>query len=119
MDREVAYYLTVSGDCPTKSFMESLPGKAAKKVAWVIDLLEDLDRVPEMYFSKMAGTDEIWECRTTFGSNAYRVLAFIDGHKILLAQGFKKKAQKTPLAEIERAERYRRDYFQRKREKGL
>ena len=81
MGREIVYYLTASGECPTKIFMESLPAKDAKKVAWVIDLLEDLDRVPDMYFSKMAGTDEIWECRATFGSNAYRVLAFIDGHK--------------------------------------
>ena len=119
MDREVAYYLTVSGDCPAKEFMESLPSKAARKVAWVIDLLEDLDRVPELYFSKMAGTEEIWECRATFGSNAYRILAFMDGHKILSAQGFKKKTPKMPPVEIERAERYRRDYFQRKREKSL
>ena len=118
MGRVAAYYQTVAGELPVRFFLDSLPAQAAKKVSWVIDLLEDLDRVPEIYFSKMPGTDSIWECRATFGSKQYRVFAFMDGQKIVLTHGFTKKTRKTPVREIERAERYRHDYFQRKKGGG-
>ena len=115
MGGEIDYYLTSSGECPMKVFLDSLPGKAAAKVLWLVKLVRDLDRVPVVYFSKMSGTNEIWECRTTFGSNNYRVFAFMDGAKVILTHGFIKKTQKTPLIELERAQRYRSDYFERKK----
>ena len=96
--------------------MDSLPGKAAGKVVWVLKLLGSLENVPAVYFSKMSGTEQVWECRATFGSNAYRVFAFMDGQRVVLTHGFVKKTWKTPSMEIERAERYRKDYFERKRE---
>ncbi len=91
--------------------MDSLPSKPAQKVTWTLSLLEDLEIIPSHYFSKMPGTDEIWECRTKFGSNIYRVLAFWDKGEVVLTHGFVKKTQKTPKNEIERAESYKRDYF--------
>ena len=97
-------------------FLDSLPAKATQKIQWVLGLLEDLERVPEIYFSKMSGTDEIWECRATFSSKQYRVLAFMDGARVLLTHGFIKKTWRTPPGEIQRAERYRQDYFRRKGE---
>jgi len=91
-----------------------LPGKVAQKIVWVFRLLEDMDRVPASYFKKLAGTEDIWECRIQFGSNAYRIFCFFMNNSVVLTHGFVKKSQKTPAGEIERAEAYRRDFFKRR-----
>ncbi len=114
MSRELLFYRTTSGKCPVQEFLDSLPGKVAQKVTWVLSLVEDLEGVPTQYFTKMPGTADIWECRIKQGSNIYRVFAFWDGKKVILTHGFIKKTQKTPGNEIEKAESYKRDYFQRK-----
>lgn len=118
MSKTVIFYRTVDGKCPVQEFLDSLSGKAAQKVAWVLNLFEDLDVVPSTYFKKLVSTDEIWECRIQFGSNAYRIFCFFDGNSVVvLSHGLIKKTQKTPQQEIERAETYRKDYLQRRRKK--
>ena len=114
MNREILFYKTSTQKCPVEEFLDSLPSKVAQKVTWVLGLLEDLDVIPAQYFAKMPGTDDIWECRIRLGSNIYRIFAFWDGGRIVLTHGFIKKTQKTPGNEIEKAESYKRDYFQRK-----
>lgn len=115
MGKTVIFYRTADGKCPVEEFLDSLPGKAAQKVTWVLKLLEDLAIVPSSYLKKLVDTEEIWECRMQFGSNAYRIFCFFDGHSVVvLTHGIIKKVQKTPQREIERAETYRRDYLQRR-----
>lgn len=114
MNREILFYWTVNQKCPVEDFLDSLPSKAAQKVTWVLGLLEDLEIIPAQYFTKMPGTDDIWECRAKLGSNIYRIFAFWDGNKIILTHGFIKKTRKTPANEIEKAENYKKDYSQRK-----
>jgi phage-related protein len=114
MSRTVIFYKTGDGKCPVKEFLDALPGRAAQKVAWVLNLLEDLDIVPSSYFKKLVGTEDIWECRIQFGSNAYRIFCFFFNNSVVLTHGFVKKSQKTPAREIERAEAYRRDFFKRR-----
>jgi len=111
--RKVIFYRTVNNKCPAEDFLDSLPGKAAQKVIWVLKLLEDLEIIPAHYFSKMSGTDDLWECRIKLSSNIYRVLAFWHGDEIILTHGFIKKTQKIPINEIAKAESYKKDYFQR------
>ena len=118
MGKTVIFYKTIEGKCPVKDFLDSLPGKVAQKVAWVLSLLEDLEVVPSTYFKKLVGTEEIWECRIQFASNAYRIFCFFEGNSVvILTHGFTKKTQKTPQQEIERAEAYRRDYLKRRLKK--
>ena len=113
--REVVFYKTVSGECPVREFLDSLPGKAAQKVVWVLILLEELDVLPANYFKKLHGSDEVWECRVQFGSAAYRIFCFFAGSSVvILTHGMRKKVQKTPRREIERAEDFRKDYLRRK-----
>lgn len=98
-----------------EDFLDSLPGKIAQKIAWVLQLVEERDVLPVSYFKKLVNTD-IWECRTQFGSNSYRILCFYDNENVvILTHGFMKKTQKTPPAEIERAVQYMNDYLQRSR----
>jgi phage-related protein len=112
--KTVTFYRTAEGNCPVQEFLDSLPGKVAQKIVWVLTLLEDMDIVPASYFKKLAGTEEIWECRIQFGSNAYRIFCFFLNNSVVLTHGFVKKSQKTPAREIERAEAYRRDFFRRR-----
>ena len=99
-----------------QDFLDSLPGKVAQKVTWVLKLLEDLHIIPSTDFKKLTGTEGIWECRIQFGSNAYRIFCFFINSIVILTHGFVKKSQKTPVHEIERAEAYRRDFLKRRRE---
>jgi phage-related protein len=114
VNRTVIFNRTVDGKCPVKEFIDSLPGKVAQKIVWVLKLLEDLEIVPSSYFKKLVGTEEIWECRIQFGSNTYRIFCFFIDNSVILTHGFVKKSQKTPAGEIERAEAYRRDFLKRR-----
>jgi phage-related protein len=113
--RAVTFYTTVSGNCPIKEFLDSLPAKAAQKVTWVLGLLEDLDIVPSSYFKKIVDAEEIWECRIQSGSNTYRIFCFFIGNSVIvLTHGLVKKSQKTPKQEIEKAQTYRKDFLKRR-----
>ena len=113
--KQINFYRTQSGHCPVEEFLDSLTGKQAQKVAWVLQLIEDLDPVPRQYFKKLVNTDGIWEVRIQFGGNIFRLLGFLDGDKLLiLTSGFAKKTQKTPRQEIATAEKRKRDYLNRR-----
>jgi len=115
MKRKVFFYRSADGKCAIVDFVNTLPGKAAQKVAWVLRLLEELEFVPSTYLAKLPGTNEIWECRISFSSNAYRILCFFTNKSaVVLTNGFIKKKKKTPRSEIEKAEAYRRDFQARK-----
>ncbi|MHB1680841.1 MAG: type II toxin-antitoxin system RelE/ParE family toxin [bacterium] len=114
MRRTVIFYKTQEGRCPVKEFLDSLGGKVAQKIVWVLNLLEDLDNIPSLYFKKLTGSDGIWECRIKYGSNIYRIFCFmLDNSSVVLTHGFIKKTQKTPASEIERAEKYKSDFIKR------
>jgi hypothetical protein len=59
--KTVTFYRTADGKCPVQEFLDSLPGKVAQKIVWVLTLLEDMDIVPASYFKKLAGTEDINE----------------------------------------------------------
>lgn len=112
--KEVIFYETASGQKPIESFLESLSAKEAQKVAWVLNLIEELDRVPSQYFKKLTETDELWEVRVIVGSNIFRLLGFFYGTNLLvLAHAFQKKTQKTPRQAIKLAEKRKQEYFER------
>jgi phage-related protein len=116
MPRTVIFYKTVDGKCPVQEFLDSLSGKVAQKVLWTLNLLEDLEIVPSIYFKKLTGTGDIWECRIQYGSNIYRIFCFFDSHSVVvLTHGLVKKCQKTPQREIEKAESYRKDFLRRRK----
>ncbi len=115
MNRKVIFYRTNDGKCPVEDFLDSLPGKVAQKVTWVLQILETYDILPAIYFKKLSNSD-IWECRIQFGSNIYRIFCFYDiGSIIILTHGIIKKSQKTPKKEIEKAEYYKKDYLLRRK----
>lgn len=58
--------------------------------------------------------DGIFEIRNKVGNDINRIFYFfVIGQKIILTNGFIKKTQKTPKAEIALAKKYRNDYLNR------
>lgn len=97
------------------SFLESLPEKTQRRIYYNIDLICGGVK-DERLFKKLEGT-EIWEVRTLYGGNAYRLLSFWDNEEdtlIVASNGFIKKTNKTPRKEIEKAENIKIEYFKNK-----
>jgi len=114
--REIRFYRTPSGDSPVEEFLDSLPGKTAQKIVWVMRLVEELERVPASYLKKLTGTDDIWEIRIQVGNDTYRILSFFDGEGYLvLNHAFQKKTPKIPARYIRLAESRKREYLNKAR----
>jgi len=113
--REIQFYRTETGYCPVEQFLDSLSGKQAQKVTWVLKLIEELDFIPVQYFKKLVNTDDIWEVRVQTGTNIFRFLGFIDNEQmVILNHAFQKKSQKTPMKEIKVSESRKKDYLRRR-----
>jgi len=105
-----------SGNCPVEKFLDSLNAKQARKVLWVLQFVEELDRVPAQYFKKLVNTEDIWEVRVQLGKEIFRLLGFFDSSRlIVLNHAFQKKTQKTPTGAIALAEKRKRDYLRMKK----
>jgi phage-related protein len=114
--RKILFYKTASGQNPIENFLDSLSSKQAQKVTWVLKLVEDLERVPSIYFKKMVNTQDLWEVRVVIGSNIFRFLGFFDGPDlVVLAHAFQKKTPETPKQAIKIAEERKKEYFRRKK----
>ena len=112
--REILFYRTKSGACPVEEFLDSLTGQQAQKVAWVLRLVDEIDRVPAQYFKKLVNTDGIWEIRAESGGDVFRLLGFLHGTRfVVLNHAFRKKTQKTPQADIRLAEQRKTEYLRR------
>ena len=113
--RTVNFYRLPNGQSPVEVFLDSLTGKQAQKVTWVLKLIEELDIVPIQYFKKLVDSENIWEVRIQFGNDIFRLLGFFEsGALLILTNGFAKKKQKTPPQEIELAVTRKNDYLKRK-----
>ena len=90
--------------------------KVQKKILWTLRVIEDLDRIPEIYFKHLEGTDGLYEIRVQSGSDIFRIFCFFDDKNlVVIGHGFQKKTQKTPEREIERGEKIKREYYEEKK----
>ena len=114
--RTVNFYRLPNGQSPVEVFLDSLTGKQAQKVSWVLQLIEELDVVPIQYFKKLVDSENIWEVRIQFGNDIFRLLGFFEsGALLILTNGFAKKKQKTLPQEIELAVTRKNDYLKRRK----
>lgn len=99
-----------------KAFVRLQPLKAQQKITYNIRKVESGVMDKEL-FKKLDNT-EIWELRTLFNGECYRLLAFWDTEieaLVIATHGIVKKTQKTPKKEIEKAQAIRKDYFNDKK----
>jgi len=108
----VEFYKDRKERCFTIKFLNGLQIKVrAKFVKWVEKLEKEGPDLPRPYADTVKG--KIRELRVGFGSNEYRVLYFFFGKRVIVTHGFIKKTDKVPAREIEKAERYMKDFLQR------
>jgi len=90
--------------------------KVREKIDYSIKMVLDLDPVPQKFFKKLIGTD-LYEIRTEYGGNIYRIFCFFDkGNLVVLLHGITKKSQKTPIKELAKAKRLQKEYYDGKEE---
>ena len=120
----VEFYETQDGECQVWDFLEGLRIKAAsnkdariqhKQASLYIELLQQNGTHMNENITKHL-EDGIWELRP--GNNRVFYFFFHDDIFVLLHQ-FRKKSQKTPKREIEKAKRERDDYLSRKENNKL
>ena len=94
-----------------EEFFEKQREKVKAKIIWTLELIQELDRIPETYLKHIENTDGLFEIRIQQGSDIYRIFCFFDqGQLIILTNGFQKKTQKTPKKEIEKALKIKQEY---------
>lgn len=96
------------------SFLKKLTLNEKVKLEKAILLLETEDKIPHHYIKFIR--DGIYEYRVNYVNNEFRVFFIYDGNTIVvLFNGFKKKTQKTPQIEIEKAINLKNMYYEQKR----
>ena len=96
-------------------FIDNLEEKAREKIYYNIKKAQVTN--DKELFKKLK--NEIWEFRTLFNKTHYRLFAFWDkvGNSetvVISTHGLIKKTDKTPVADLEKAERLRKFYFEQK-----
>ena len=90
--------------------------KVKAKIIWTIELIEELERVPETYLKHIESTQGLYEIRVKQGRDIFRIFCFFDeGQLIIVTSGFQKKTQKTPKKEIDRALKIMEEYENEKK----
>ena len=86
------------------------------KIIWTFELIEELQKVPEIYLKHIKNTEGLFEIRIQQGGDIFRIFCFFDkGQLVVLANGFQKKSQKTPRQEIDKALKIKKEYESEKK----
>ncbi len=110
----VDFYQEEDGSKPVGQFIRNLSLQMKAKVIGDLHLLEEYGNLAREPLSKHL-EDGIFELRSKVGTDIVRILYFFEENRIIIAtNGFVKKQQKTPRAEIELAKRRRTYHFSKK-----
>lgn len=101
-----------------EEFTNSIENNPKKKLFQAIRKTKD--RLFGPWFTKLKSSDGIFEFRVDDSGKFYRLFAFWDteGEEetlVVATHGLIKKTNKTPPAEIRKAEQIKRDYFEEKK----
>jgi phage-related protein len=108
MVREIIAYKSYYCD-----FMAKLSDKEQIKIRRALLLFSDTERIPSHFIKYIE--DGIYEFRVNYGNNEFRIFFIFDGEKlVILFNAFRKKTQKTPQKEIDKAKRLKKEYYEDK-----
>lgn len=108
---KVEFFITELGHVPAEEWLDTLPLSVQEKFAALFAWIGDHGKIwNERKFKHLTGTDQIFE----FKIEANRVLCFFFfGKRIILTHGFRKKGDKAPKKEIQKAEEYKKNFERR------
>ena len=73
-------------------FFNAQPQKVRDKIIKILDIIEQVERIPMTYLKYIEGTNGLFEVRVQLGSNIFRIFCFFDGNKfVILLTGFQKR----------------------------
>lgn len=106
MKRQIIFYKHYFED-----FFREQNDKVKEKIIWTLQLIQELERIPETYLKHLENTDGLYEIRVQMGSDIFRIFCFFDaGNWVVITSGFQKKSQKTPRKELLKALKIKKDY---------
>lgn len=95
-------------------FRNSLNEVERKKIMRALLLLESEDKVPHHYIKYLK--EGVFELRVNYGHSEFRIFHIYDGNVVvILLNAFRKKSQKTPSHELDKAIRLKNEYYENKR----
>lgn len=114
MNWEIEYYKKENGDIPVLEYLLGIDAKLRAKAYSEIKLLQEHGiylREPYVKPIKGKNIQNLFELRVKFSSDISRIFYFLfKENRFVLLSGFTKKTQRTPIKEIEKALKYKRDY---------
>ncbi|MCD7852089.1 MAG: type II toxin-antitoxin system RelE/ParE family toxin [Parabacteroides sp.] len=91
-------------------FLQKLSREEQYKVLRTLDMFMTEDKMPSHYIKFIR--DGVYEFRISYGNNEFRIFFIYDGENIVvLFNCFKKKTQKTPDREINKAIKLKKEYY--------
>lgn len=93
------------------NFLASLDDKVKSKITYNIG--KSMYYIDKELFKKLENS-EIWEFRTLYNKQSYRLFAFWDTDENKLVVATHGIVKKTPKKEIDKAEAIRKEYFKNK-----
>ena len=111
MSREIIFY-----ENHFIAFYQRQDEKVKDKIKYVLELIKQVEKVPEKFLKHLTGTEGLYEIRIEYQSNIYRILCYFNkGNWVVLFNGFQKKTQKMPNNELEKAMKLKHEYFENKK----
>jgi phage-related protein len=99
----IAFYKTPGGGEPVREWLMSLSAEVRKEIGAEIRNVQNGWPLGKPYVDGFGGG--LYQVRTSYGGQQYRVFFIILGGTMVLLHGFQKKTQKTSAAEINLARR--------------
>ena len=110
MSREIIFY-----EDHFISFYQKQDDKLKEKIKYVLELIKQVEKIPEKFLKHITGTNRLYEIRIEYQSNIYRIFCCFDkGKLVILFNAFQKKTQNTPRNEIEKGLNLMKEYFKQK-----
>lgn len=83
-----------------------------KKILWTLKIIEEIDKIPEIYLKHLKDTDGLYEIRVQVGNNIFRIFCFFDiENVVVIGHGIQKKSDKLPKQQIIRAIQIKNEYY--------
>ena len=87
--RGLVYYRNYFSD-----FYFSQNQQVQAKIAWTLEVIRGMDKIPKQYLKYISGTDGLYQIRVQTGGNTFRIFCFFDKSRIIICHGFQKKTEK-------------------------